>query len=93
MAGFSVSNQVFAAVNQVTSGLLTSPVSGLLGLAWQTIAASGAVPFWETLASGGAWTDPVMSFQLTRCVALFVTDVWCAALWLTGGLALGKVHQ
>jgi len=72
MAGFSVSNQVFAAVNQVTSGLLTSPVSGLLGLAWQTIAASGAVPFWETLASGGAWTDPVMSFQLTRCVAYFV---------------------
>jgi len=45
IAGFSVCNQVFAAVNQVTSGLLTSPVSGLLGLAWQTIAASGAVPF------------------------------------------------
>lgn len=68
MAGFSVSNQVFAAVNQVTSGLLTSPVSGLLGLAWQTIASSGAAPFWETLASGGAWTDPVMSFQLTRFI-------------------------
>jgi len=45
MAGFSVCNQVFAVVNQVMSGLLTSPVSGLLGLAWQMIAASGAVPF------------------------------------------------
>ena len=68
MAGFSVSNQEFAAVDQVTSGLLTSPVSGLLGLAWKTIAASGATPFWQTLASSGAWTDPVMSFQLTRWV-------------------------
>ncbi|KIM53136.1 hypothetical protein SCLCIDRAFT_139594 [Scleroderma citrinum Foug A] len=67
MAGFSVSNQVFAAVDQISSGLLTSPVSGLLGLAWQTIAASGATPFWQTLASSsGTWTDPVMSFQLTR---------------------------
>ena len=69
MAGFSVSNQVFAAVDQISSGLLTSPVSGLLGLAWQAIAASGATPFWQTLASSsGTWTDPVMSFQLTRCV-------------------------
>ncbi|KAL4078971.1 aspartic peptidase domain-containing protein, partial [Scleroderma yunnanense] len=66
MAGFSISNQVFAAVDQVTNGLLTSPVSGLLGLAWQSIAVSGAPPFWETLASTGAWTDQLMSFQLTR---------------------------
>ncbi|KAG2040135.1 aspartic peptidase domain-containing protein [Suillus americanus] len=68
MAGFSVPNQVFGAVTQVTSGLLNSPVSGLLGLAWQSIATSKAVPFWQTLASSGAWTDPVMAFQLTRFV-------------------------
>ncbi|KAF7356632.1 Aspartic peptidase A1 [Mycena venus] len=66
MAGFSVSNQVFAVVDQVSSGLLTSPVSGLLGLAWQSIAASGATPFAQTLASGTSWDSPVMSFQLTR---------------------------
>ncbi|KIJ65164.1 hypothetical protein HYDPIDRAFT_131498 [Hydnomerulius pinastri MD-312] len=68
MAGFSVPNQVFAAVNQVSSGLLNSPVSGLLGLAWQSIAASGHTPFWQTLASSGAWTEPVMAFQLTRFI-------------------------
>lgn len=66
MAGFSVKNQVFAVCNQVSSGLLTSPVSGLLGLAFQTIAASKAEPLWQTLVSSGAWDSPLMAFQLTR---------------------------
>ncbi|KAG1899473.1 aspartic peptidase domain-containing protein [Suillus fuscotomentosus] len=68
MAGFSVPNQVFAAVTQVTSGLLGPPVSGLLGLGWQSIASSKATPFWQTLASSGAWSNPVMAFQLTRFI-------------------------
>ncbi|KAI6044490.1 aspartic peptidase domain-containing protein [Pisolithus marmoratus] len=68
MAGFSVPNQAFAVVDEVSSGLLTSPVSGLLGLGWQTISASGYPPFWQTLVSSGAWTDPLMSFQLTRFI-------------------------
>jgi len=66
MAGFSVKNQVFAVCNQVSPGLLTSPVSGLLGLAFQTISASKAEPLWQTLVSSGAWDSPLMAFQLTR---------------------------
>jgi len=50
----------------------------LLGLAWHTIAASGVTLFWQTLASSGAWTDPAMSFQLTRCVLYMCTS------WLVG---------
>ena len=68
MAGFSVNNQVFGAVTEVTTGLLNPPVSGLLGLAWQSIASSRHTPFWQTLAGSGAWTDPVMAFQLTRFI-------------------------
>jgi len=68
MAGFSVDNQIFAICDRISSGLLNSPVSGLLGLGWSSIASSGATPFWETLVSGGAWDEPVMSFQLTRFV-------------------------
>jgi hypothetical protein len=68
MAGFSVSNQTFAICDQISPGLLNSPVSGLLGLAWRTIASSGAVPFWQALVAGGAWDFPVMSFHLTRYV-------------------------
>ncbi|KAK6992211.1 aspartic peptidase A1 [Favolaschia claudopus] len=66
MAGFSVSNQGFAVADQVSGGLLSAPVSGLLGLAWQSIASTRAVPFAQTLASGTAWDSPVMAFQLTR---------------------------
>jgi hypothetical protein len=66
MAGFSVTNQVFAVCDQVSSGLLNEPVSGLIGLAFQTIASSKATPLWETLASSNAWDQPLMAFQLTR---------------------------
>ncbi|KAG7093524.1 hypothetical protein E1B28_007198 [Marasmius oreades] len=66
MAGFSVSNQVFGLCNNVSQDLLSYPVSGLLGLAFQTIAASEATPFWEALVKDGTWDSPLMAFQLTR---------------------------
>ncbi|PPQ79697.1 hypothetical protein CVT25_003271 [Psilocybe cyanescens] len=66
MAGFAVTNQIFAVCNQVSSGLLSNPVSGLLGLAFQTIASSKAEPLWQTLVSSGAWDSQLMAFQLTR---------------------------
>ncbi|KAH7926412.1 acid protease [Leucogyrophana mollusca] len=66
MAGFSVSNQGFAVVDATSQDLLQSPVSGLLGLAWQAIASSGKTPFWQTLASSNAWDSPLMSIQLRR---------------------------
>lgn len=66
MAGFSVANQIFGVCDQVSQGLLNSPVSGLMGLAWNTIASSGATPFWQTLAGSGKWDSPLMAFQLTR---------------------------
>jgi cathepsin D len=66
MAGLEVVQQTFAVCDGVSSGLLSDPVSGLLGLAWQTIASSGAMPFWQSLASAGKWDTPAMTFQLTR---------------------------
>jgi len=66
MAGFSVPNQVFGLCDAISDGLLETPVSGLMGLAWQSISTSGAEPFWQTLASSGAWDEPVMTFQITR---------------------------
>lgn len=58
-----------AVCNAVTRGLLTNPISGLMGLAFSTLATSGAMPFWQTLASTNAWDEPLMAFHLTRCVA------------------------
>lgn len=85
MAGFSVSNQTFALCDTVSSGLLTNPVSGLLGLAWQAIATSGAMPLWQALASGGVWDQPVMAFQLTR----FVNDSGAETLEPGGSFTMG----
>jgi cathepsin D len=69
MAGFQVSNQVFAVCEQVSDGLLLSPVSGLLGLGFESIASTRATPFWETLVEDNAWDEPVMAFHLTRHVS------------------------
>ncbi|KAJ3558981.1 hypothetical protein NM688_g613 [Phlebia brevispora] len=65
-AGFEL-NQTFGLVNETTSQLLTAPLSGLMGLAFQSIAASGATPFWQSLAeTSGALDSPLFAFQLTR---------------------------
>ncbi|CAK5274012.1 unnamed protein product, partial [Mycena citricolor] len=89
MAGFSVANQVFGVCDQATKGLLTSPVSGLLGLAWQAIASSRAPPFWETLVSGGSWDSPVMAFQLTR----FLNQSRSGNLQAGGSFTMGFVNN
>lgn len=40
-----------------------------MGMAFQTIAASGAVPFWEAIVnSKNALDSPLMAFHLTRMV-------------------------
>ena len=40
-----------------------------MGMAFATIASSGATPFWETLVqSEGTLNEPLMSFQLTRFI-------------------------
>ncbi|KAG8929641.1 hypothetical protein FRC02_005272 [Tulasnella sp. 418] len=66
MAGFTVTNQTFGLVNRITQGLIRDPMSGLMGLAFSTIAASRAVPFWENLVRNSAWDQPLMAFHLTR---------------------------
>ena len=46
--------------------ILEPPVSGVLGLAWETVAISQRLPFWQMLASNGAWDEPLFAVQLTR---------------------------
>ncbi|KAF8556433.1 acid protease [Imleria badia] len=66
MAGFTVSNQQFGSVTSTSSNFLQNPVTGLIGLAWRSLSSSGAMPFWQALASRGSWDSPLMAFQLTR---------------------------
>lgn len=66
MGGFTVSNQGFLSVVTTSQGLLQGSVSGIMGLGFQTIAATRAVPFWQALVNANQLTSPLFSFYLTR---------------------------
>jgi cathepsin D len=52
--------------DQVSDGLLTAPVSGLMGVGWQALSSSGAKPFWQALYEDNVLDEPLMAFYLTR---------------------------
>ncbi|KAL4066061.1 aspartic peptidase domain-containing protein [Scleroderma yunnanense] len=89
MAGFSVTSQGFAVVDALSTGFLSTPASGLLGLAWETIAKSERMPFWQTLASSGTWDSPLFAVQLTR----YTNDSNAQALEPGGVLNLGYTNS
>jgi cathepsin D len=39
-----------------------------MGLGWQSLSSSGAVPFWQSLYQANALDEPLMAFYLTRFV-------------------------
>jgi cathepsin D len=66
MGGFTIPSQTFLTVNRLSANLLEDPVSGIMGLAFSTIASTKATPFWEALATGGQLSAQEMGFWLTR---------------------------
>lgn len=61
-------NCCLGSVTSTSSNFLQNPVTGLIGLGWQSLSSSGAMPFWQVLASTGSLSSPLMAFQLTRYV-------------------------
>ncbi|KAI0690302.1 aspartic peptidase domain-containing protein [Cytidiella melzeri] len=89
-SGFEVQNQVFGVVSEITTNLLASPISGVLGLAFQSIATSGATPFWQSLVDQeGALNEPVMAFHLTR----FINDSYVRSVEPGGSFSLGALDH
>ncbi len=90
MAGYTVSSQKFGVVTEVSTGLLTQPYSGLMGLAFESLAASGAMPFWEELASTNQLPQPLMAFYLKR----YRDDYSASAIEYNGGeMSLGYTNS
>jgi len=94
MAGHTVPAQTFAICNNITDGLLTGQLSGIMGLGYQGIASSKAVPFWENIARGAsqqASSDPFeMGFAFTR----FLHDPSSADEVKPGGsMSFGKANE
>ncbi|ODN82175.1 hypothetical protein L202_02467 [Cryptococcus amylolentus CBS 6039] len=66
LGGYSVASQTFAACDSVSTGLLSTGVSGIMGLSWQALAYSKATPWWITLAKSSTWSQPLFAFYLAR---------------------------
>ncbi|TYJ55923.1 hypothetical protein B9479_003307 [Cryptococcus floricola] len=66
LGGYSVASQTFAACDSVSTGLLSTGVSGIMGLSWQALAYSKATPWWLTLAKSSTWSQPLFAFYLAR---------------------------
>ena len=50
----------------MSDNLVTSPVSGLMGLAFEALASTQAPPFWQAVTSANLLSSPEMSFWLAR---------------------------
>ena len=56
------------AVDTLSQGLIDGQLAGIMGLAFQGIANTGAVPFWQALINENSLTNPEFSFFLTRFI-------------------------
>lgn len=61
-----LTRECIGVVTTTSDNLISYPLSGLMGLAWRSIASSGATPFWQTLAASGKWDAPEMGVYLKR---------------------------
>jgi cathepsin D len=69
--------------------LIDGKLSGILGLAFQGIANTKAVPFWQALIANNLLTNPEFSFFLTR----FVDDQSAAVEEPGGVFTLGGTNS
>lgn len=66
LGGFSVQSQTFGVVNSMSDGLLDSPLSGLMGMGFKSLTVTGTTPWWISLASSTAWSEPLFGFYMKR---------------------------
>ncbi|OJA14051.1 hypothetical protein AZE42_05216, partial [Rhizopogon vesiculosus] len=66
--GFTITGQELLAVADTSSGLISSGLSGIMGLGFQAISALDTTPFWQALYSASQLSEPLFSFYLERYV-------------------------
>ncbi len=75
-------------VTDVTSGLIQGALAGIMGLGFQGIASSTALPFWQAVVNNNLLTNPEFSFFITR----FVDDPSAQDVEPGGVLTLGGTN-
>ena len=64
LGGMTQAPQTFAIVTDTDANLISNPISGLMGMAFETLATSDAKPWWQNLAP--SWTNQLFAFRLAR---------------------------
>jgi cathepsin D len=77
--------QNLVSVNRLTGGLLDGSVSGIMGLAFSTIASTKSTPFWQALASNNQLSSQELSFWLTRADPTSQSQVVNGGVFTLGG--------
>ncbi len=85
----SDANLCSVAVDGVSNGLIDGQLSGIMGLAFQGIANTGALPFWQALINQNQLTNPEFSFFITR----FLNDPTAQTEEPGGVLTLGGTNS
>jgi cathepsin D len=90
MGGFTVDAQTLLIADRESPDLVQSPVSGLMGLAFQALASTQALPFWQALLNGNQLSAPEMSFWLARDTS---TNINSSSLVPGGVFTLGGTNS
>ncbi|KAI0031309.1 aspartic peptidase domain-containing protein, partial [Vararia minispora EC-137] len=64
--GFTLNSQTFGAVTQIFDNVIPSNAAGIMGLAFQPLARTGATPFWQALLNSNQFSNPEIAFFLAR---------------------------
>jgi len=89
MAGFTVQNQPLGVMTQLSPNLVSGAISGIMGLGWTPLAQTGGTPWWESLAKGGSWAQPLFGFYITR----YSDDPNASAIEPGGSIDIGFVNS
>ncbi|GAA5835996.1 hypothetical protein JCM11251_006622 [Rhodosporidiobolus azoricus] len=66
LGGYTVNETVFAAANSLNSAFANYPISGIFGLGFGTIAASGYAPWFERLINSGELQEQYFGIYFVR---------------------------
>lgn len=75
LGGFRVNPQTFAMAKTIKGEILSDRVHGLLGLGFQSLAKTGAVPFVQSLVNSKRLKQPIMSFYFQRHLTDLDNDI------------------
>jgi len=81
MGGFTVKDQALGVMDTLSANVLQGNLTGLMGLAFTSIAQTQSDPWWLAAVKSGQWSQPLFGFYLAR----YINDASASTLESNGG--------